>query len=439
MADLVVIEDVEIVSTGTYQLQGNSFNDGQGTTITQADLEAAIEAVDDPHIKAPRLKLGHIGNEEAWNPAFGVVANLRLDENGHTLLGDFHGVPKWLADVMPTAWPNRSVEAQLDFKTQSGEHKLVITAVALLGISMPGVTSLEDLEFWFGDEMPEGVEMSKELEGQINIDEVRRAFYKLPVSRGNAWIREILLDPMAVIIDNDGELLKMDFTIEDNEVEFGDDIPVREEFVEAKSVRIYASKEASKKGLEVTVNIRAQLGLPEDASDKDVENEIKKLQARSGNKDEGDDTGTVSASKEDEREDEKETETVAASVTVPDGMSLVDTETLNTLKAGAEDGRAARAAQVKAERDNILDTAIRAGKFPPGRREHYEKALEADFEGFSAVIEGMPEGLIPVGKEVGAAGTTTKEGTQTIGSLTAAWKFPGHSEPSEEVTVNGRS
>ena len=135
-----------------------TYADGMGVTFTLDDLASAIEAVDDPHIQAPRLKLGHVDEaQEDSLPAFGIVENMRLENEGHTLVADFAGVPEWLAEVIPTAWPSRSVEAANDVKTQSGEYSMVISRVALLGVQMPGVTSLDDMEKWFEAEQPEGV------------------------------------------------------------------------------------------------------------------------------------------------------------------------------------------------------------------------------------------------------------------------------------------
>jgi len=133
-------------------------------TFTTEDLAAIVESQSDPAIVAPRLKLGHSDvrfNSMDGEPAFGVAKNLRLDNNGNTVLCDYVGVPDWLAEVLPTAYPNRSIEGNWDEETVTG-HKwqFVVTAVALLGVVWPGVSTLDDLEVALSDEGPEGVSMA---------------------------------------------------------------------------------------------------------------------------------------------------------------------------------------------------------------------------------------------------------------------------------------
>jgi hypothetical protein len=79
-------------------------------------------------------------------PALGRVRNLRTSSGGDVLLGDFVEVPKAVAAMMPKAWPQRSVEGLVDYTDTSGRSwRLVITACALLGATMPGVDGLADV------------------------------------------------------------------------------------------------------------------------------------------------------------------------------------------------------------------------------------------------------------------------------------------------------
>lgn len=52
-----------------------------------------------------------------------------------------------------------------------------------------------------------------------------------------------------------------------------------------------------------------------------------------------------------------------------------------------------------------VDQAIRDGKFPPSRRQHYERLMETDPVGTRQLLGRMPAGLLPVG-EVGGAGVS---------------------------------
>lgn len=180
----VTIPDVELLDQGTWEASTGTF------TATADDLAAAVAAEGDPTIRAPVLKFGHtdpdfngqhlremlvqvavafgVDEETAeaiaghmsfkkdGNPAIGRVKNLRLSEDGLTLLGDYVGVPQWLAEVLPVAYPARSIEAFFDYKAPSGRtHDLVIFAVALLGESPPAVTSLEDVRSMFYGDGPD--------------------------------------------------------------------------------------------------------------------------------------------------------------------------------------------------------------------------------------------------------------------------------------------
>jgi hypothetical protein len=158
---LVTIPDVELVSTGTYKL-------GTGTTtFTADDLASAVLASTDPTLVAPRIGIGHTDPRFAdvldGEPALGVVANMRLDHNGQTIVGDLENVPDWLAEAMPAMYPGRSIEGGLGFQAPSGrDYKLVISSLKLLGQTWPGVTSLDDLKQLAekNGEMPEAVAAS---------------------------------------------------------------------------------------------------------------------------------------------------------------------------------------------------------------------------------------------------------------------------------------
>lgn len=146
---LVTVPNVPIVSTGTYQLASGE------TTFSAEDLADAVLAAQDPTVPAARLKLGHTdarfdeaiaSGELDGEPAFGTVQNLRLSADGQTVLGDYCDVPEWLAEMLPSSYPGRSIEGGFGYTAPSGRsYKLVIARVALLGITWPGVTSLADL------------------------------------------------------------------------------------------------------------------------------------------------------------------------------------------------------------------------------------------------------------------------------------------------------
>lgn len=176
------IPGVELLDTGSWEASTGPF------TATIDDLRAAVAAQDDPTLRAPVLKLGHTDPRfngrmlRDWfmgagdqlgipaevmsalldmipmsfdgQPSVGRVKNLRVDDTSNTLVGDYVGVPRWLADALPTAYPSRSIEAHWNYEAPSGRiHPFVITGVALLGESTPAVSSLEDIRgLMYGDE-----------------------------------------------------------------------------------------------------------------------------------------------------------------------------------------------------------------------------------------------------------------------------------------------
>lgn len=145
--DFITKKNVPIVSTGTYQL-------GSGeATFTKDDLASAVLAANDPTVRTPRIKIGHedprfaaIASQLDGEPAMGALENLTLSDDGHTILADLANMPTWLGDGIETYYPNRSIEGGFNYKAPSGkDYKLVISNLALLGTTHPGIGSLPDL------------------------------------------------------------------------------------------------------------------------------------------------------------------------------------------------------------------------------------------------------------------------------------------------------
>jgi hypothetical protein len=143
---LVTIPGVELCAVGTWNASTGT------TTFTSDDLAACVSALDCPGVRNPVLKLGHDEADGAgirWDgePAIGWIANMRLADNDAKIVGDYTGMPGWLAGVLPSAYPDRSIEMYRPFVCQIGHtHPAVITAVALLGVSHPAVGVLQSLQ-----------------------------------------------------------------------------------------------------------------------------------------------------------------------------------------------------------------------------------------------------------------------------------------------------
>lgn len=113
----------------------------------------------------------------------------------------------------------------------------------------------------------------------------------------------------------------------------------------------------------------------------------------------------------DEALDEGAQESPAAAGTtttanVPEGMALVDAATLDSLREDAAAGREARTVQQAAERAAVVDAAVRDGRIPVARREHWVNAIAAD-PGAADTLAALEPGLIPL-DELGHASTDTE-------------------------------
>lgn len=312
----VTIEGVEIVQTGIeYPLSTGP------ATFTKDDLSDLVESQGDPAIKAPRLKLGHtadIGLMEDGQPAIGTVGNLRLEQDGHLVVGDYIGIPSWLAEVLPSAYPARSVEAAIGVDTNTGHHwRLVLTDLALLGVVWPGVGTLDDIQALYSAQGPDDVQVlttkeevdamtrpARGVRAQVDAEDVRRQYYAdLSQDRFWWWIRSMYVDPDELIVEDEdtGDLYRVPFETKGDTVTFSDPVAVKITYKDkpasqqpdsqtaawsapippqGRAIAVYANRAESRpeqEGRDVTVvtdvdaiALRNSLGLAEDASDEAV-------------------------------------------------------------------------------------------------------------------------------------------------------------------------
>lgn len=244
---------------------------------TASDLAASVAALDCPAVRNPILKFGHDGNHGAGDPAIGWVDNMATTDDGRTLIGDFAGMPGWLADlnddgtsVLVSAYPDRSIEGTFGHKCQIGHvHDFVILAVALLGQDRPGIgtlPSLQTLAELYGVQLaappstggtPVTVTLSAgghvpdpqpvQVAAGVTTEDVRRAYYDGPGSSWSLWIEEFHLDPMQLIVtdDNSGKRTRVPVTIGDGDgtdaVSFGDPVTVVIRYEDAPTGQAAAS------------------------------------------------------------------------------------------------------------------------------------------------------------------------------------------------------
>ena len=233
-------------------------------TFTPEDLVQAVASQDDPAVRPPRVWLGHPDDDRfhagrtspagSAEPALGKVINMRIEDDGMTLVGDIVGCPTWLARILSSAYPNRSIEGFQGAETVTG-HKwgLVVTDLALLGVTWPGVSTLEDLQALYSEDGPEGIEVKEEdvtvnaaraITAQVNVDDIRRAYHdSLQGDQMWWWIRAIQLEPNELIVDDDeGGLYRVAFTINGEAITFGEAQEVKIKYVNASQAKDPAAR-----------------------------------------------------------------------------------------------------------------------------------------------------------------------------------------------------
>lgn len=445
---------VPIMNTGEYELSTGMVN------FTRADLASAVNALKtDKGVKPFRLAVGHNKKFLAGEPAFGVGANYTLEDDGHSLYADIMGMPDWLYDIAPFCFPNRSVEGRFDFQSKVGsqKHPFVLTRLSLLGVELPGISTLEDLQvattgtpdYTLLDDaslsisagavaaFQNGKPMKKKktVAATANVEDVRRAFYD-QVATGDQydwWIREIQIDPTQVIVfdEDEGTTYRVPYSTPSTGVEFAEPVKVEIMYndlaasahamkIPVGKGKIYTKADSRPEGTDVNLKkIAASVGLPETATEDEVDARLKALAAL---EDADDDDDTVDdADDDDETDDEDEDDdevdppasvkkSKKTTVRVPvaaaakakakpkreaDGTVRVDASAFAEMQATL--GRLEKTAQVSEtqRQASVIEAAVKAGKIPAKRREFWAKAMAKDPEGIEEQIEELEE-IIPV-------------------------------------------
>jgi hypothetical protein len=145
-------------------------------------------------------------------------------------------MPGWLAAVAASAFPRRSIEGAYRFACQIGHvHPFVISAVALLGVTAPGVgvlSGLPDIASLYGlsasaadgtawrtqpEDMRGGPVMA------VTEEDVRRAYYAQAGAPQTWWITELQMSPTQLVVsDGDGKIYLVPFAVDGEAVSFGD-------------------------------------------------------------------------------------------------------------------------------------------------------------------------------------------------------------------------
>jgi hypothetical protein len=405
---LVTVPSVELIHAGRWAISSGEWN------VTSADLYAAVAALDCPAVRRPVLKLGHTDPRFDGEPAVGWIGNLAVDSEGVQLVGDYTGVPAWLGDVLASAYPDRSIEGEYGHRCQLGHtHPFVLTAVALLGVTAPGVGTLESLQdvaalygvaaadqpASTGDRVrlpvnAKGAPVPQPIvvAATATVEDVRRAFYEGPAADNWWWIEDLFVDPLELVAidDENGSLWRLTFSVDDDgAVTFGDPQQVRREYVAASAtmrqpVATWASSAESRPGkpaaaapasepVSLLDGLRQQLGLPADA-----------------------DEATVLAANAEALSECAEPQTVAASTGGPDLHREIARLSSQLAEVSAREARR--------EKQDFFRAAVTQGRIKPAELTELEHMYDGSPEATKAFVLARSIGsAVPV-NEIGHAG-----------------------------------
>lgn len=89
-------------------------------------------------------------------------------------------------------------------------------------------------------------------------------------------------------------------------------------------------------------------------------------------------------------------QSIAASAAATGGVVTIDASQLEEFRASARRADALAKRIEQSDRDTAITAAIQAGKMPPARRPHYERAWDADPQGTRQLINSLAANLVPV-------------------------------------------
>jgi hypothetical protein len=338
MANLVTIPNVELMKTGTWNISTGEW------TVTPELISAAIDAHNAGVLRKPVIRLGHGDSRFSGDPAVGYVDNLRASADGMTLIGDLVGIPQWLGDIMGSAYPDRSIEGLYDYVAADGsEHGFILTGLALLGATRPGVSSLQSLQ------------------------DVARLYDIAAAGQIGGIAIEFTISAEA----------PTDSSADEAEVNKG------------------------KEGAMPTLNegLAQKLGISADADDETVLKALDEALAKSAKSEPAADAGTEKADPAPvDQPTEAQPEPVAAAApTVVSGIVQLDEGQYKTLMAAAGQVQQIQADREREARERLVEAAIGENRITPASKADWLQALEVDPGGHNkTALASLKPGLLPM-------------------------------------------
>lgn len=392
MVNLVTVPGVELMRVGKWNLSTGEWE------CTTKEIAAAIDAHDKGLLRKPVIRLGHNDPRFSGDPAVGWLDNLRASEDGQALIGDMVGVPEWLAEILPSAYPSRSIEGLYDYTAPDGsEHEFVLTGLALLGATRPGVESLQSLQdvarlydiAAAGQVGGKAIELTIEAAdapkpyGDVKYADPKNGKYPIDTAEHVRAAWSYINMPKNQKDYSAAELAQIKDRIKAAAKKFG--------------IKIEAGEASETEGGAIVAlpeKVAEALGIDASADEDTVLAKIAELKP---------------PAPADEPEPEPQPAPVAAAAGVVNGLVQIEQATLDELKAAAAQGVEARARQIAEEDERTVMAAIGQGKIAPARKDHWLAALKADRDGTKQVLASLAAGLIPV-NEVGHQGVAGQIG-----------------------------
>lgn len=392
MVNLVTVPGVELMRVGKWNLSTGEWE------CTEKEIAAAIEAHEKGILRKPVIRLGHNDPRFSGDPAVGWLDNLRASEDGQALIGDMVGVPEWLAEILPSAYPSRSIEGLYDYTAPDGsEHEFVLTGLALLGATRPGVESLQSLQdvarlydiAAAGQVGGKAIELTIEAAdapkpyGDVKYADPKNGKYPIDTAEHVRAAWAYINMPKNQKDYSAAELAQIKDRIKAAAKKFG--------------IKIEAGEASETEGGAIVAlpeKVAEALGIDASADEDTVLAKIAELKP---------------PAPAAEPEPEPQPAPVAAAAGVVNGLVQIEQATLDELKAAAAQGVEARARQIAEEDERTVMAAIGQGKIAPARKDHWLAALKADRDGTKQVLASLAAGLIPV-NEVGHQGVAGQIG-----------------------------
>lgn len=392
MVNLVTVPGVELMRVGKWNLSTGEWE------CTEREIAAAIDAHEKGLLRKPVIRLGHNDPRFSGDPAVGWLDNLRASEDGQALIGDMVGVPEWLAEILPSAYPSRSIEGLYDYTAPDGsEHEFVLTGLALLGATRPGVESLQSLQdvarlydiAAAGHVGGKAIELTIEAAdapkpyGDVKYADPKNGKYPIDTAEHVRAAWAYINMPKNQKDYSAAELAQIKDRIKAAAKKFG--------------IKIEAGEASETEGGAIVAlpeKVAEALGIDASADEDTVLAKIAELKP---------------PAPAAEPEPEPQPAPVAAAAGVVNGLVQIEQATLDELKAAAAQGVEARARQIAEEDERTVMAAIGQGKIAPARKDHWLAALKADRDGTKQVLASLAAGLIPV-NEVGHQGVAGQIG-----------------------------